>query len=150
MRIGDLPGEAQDHVDGAAVVVRLPHPKGIARPAPHQVAALVGGQARCVEVVAVQIGEGGAGDGGAGAVGQVDLGDGQAIEPDVVAGFALPAGGGVAHLAHDLAVGAVEVGVGGAGGALLDLLEHALAEGVVDVAGNRAAYDVGSNVLGMV
>ncbi len=96
----------------------------------------------------MQVGEGGAGDGGAGGVvAQVDLGDGQAVEPDVVAGLALPAGGGVAHLAHDLAVGAVEVGVGGAGGALLDLLEHPLAEGVVDVAGNRAAYDVGSNVL---
>ena len=136
MRIGDLAGEAQDHIDVAAIGVGLPDTECIALPAPHQVAALVGGQAWGVEVVAVQVGEGGAGDGGAGGVvAEVDLGDGQAVEPHVVAGFALLAVAGVTHLAEHLAVGAVEVGVGRVGGALLHVLEHALAEGVVGVAG---------------
>ncbi len=134
MRISDLSGETQNHVNGAAVGLGLPDAKGIALPAPYQVAALVGGQAWGVEVVAVQVGEGGAGDGGAGAVGQVDLGDGQVIEPDVVAGFALSPLGGVAHLAQHLAVGSVEVGERESVGALAGFLEHALAEGVVGVA----------------
>lgn len=109
LRIVVLPGEAQVDL-GAALAQRFAAAEGVGLPLPGDLAAGVGGQARGVEVVAMEVEQGRVADLALGVVVGVDGGQRQAVQPQVVLGSQFPAAAVVFGFAEQLAVGAVEVG----------------------------------------
>ncbi len=136
LRIVVLPGEAQVDL-GAALAQRFAAAEGVGLPLPGDLAAGVGGQARGVEVVAMEVEQGRVADLALGVVVGVDGGQRQAVQPQVVLGSQFPAAAVVFGFAEQLAVGTVEVG----GDALGGELDDALAEGVVAVFGDLLAVE---------
>ena len=147
LRIVVLPGEAQVDL-GAALAQRFAAAEGVGLPLPGDLAAGVGGQARGVEVVAMEVEQGRVADLALGVVVGVDGGQRQAVQPQVILGSQFPAAAVVFGFAEQLAVGTVEVG----GDALGGELDDALAEGVVAVFGDllAVAADALQAALGVV